>query len=68
MQGSRRIVSGFRRDVVSAVVIIDSAAAAMPDTDQIADYAAMRAFSDARPGRKGRGAPSSPSSRPMPRP
>ncbi|HET9512152.1 MAG TPA: hypothetical protein VFO80_13470 [Sphingomonas sp.] len=55
VQGSSRIVQGFRRDIVSAVVIIDSAAAATRDTDQIADYAAMRALVDARPGRKGQG-------------
>lgn len=55
VQGSSRLIPGFRRDIVSAVVIIDSAAAAKRDTDQIADYAAMRALADARPGRAGQG-------------
>ena len=55
IQGATRVSANTRRDIISAVVIIDSAAAATRDTDQIADYAAMRALVDARPGRKGQG-------------
>ena len=51
VQGSSRIANGFRRDIVSAIVVIDAAAAAGRDAAQIADYAAMRGLSDARPDR-----------------
>ncbi len=52
IQGASRIVFGFRRDIVSAVVVIDSAAVRGRDTVQIADYAAFRALAAARPGRR----------------
>ncbi|MDJ0276755.1 hypothetical protein QLH51_08105 [Sphingomonas sp. 2R-10] len=53
VQGSSRIVSAIRRDIVSAIVVIDTAALAGHDPVQIADYAAMRALADARPARIG---------------
>lgn len=53
VQGSSRIVSAARRDIVSAIVVIDHAALATRDPVQIADYAAMRALADARPARIG---------------
>jgi len=46
-----RIALPFRRDISSAVVVIDARAARGRDTRQIADYAAMRALTDARPDR-----------------
>lgn len=51
VQGSSRIVNGFRRDIVSAIVVIDAQAVPGRDPVQIADYAAMRGLADARPGR-----------------
>lgn len=53
VQGASRIVSTIRRDIVSAIVVIDTAALAGHDPVQIADYAAMRALADARPARIG---------------
>ncbi len=53
VQGSSGIVSAIRRDIVSAIVVIDTAALAGHDPVQIADYAAMRALADARPARIG---------------
>lgn len=46
-----RLGLGFRRDILSAVVMIDAAAARGRATDQIADYAIMRGLADARPER-----------------
>ena len=51
VQGASRAVLSFRRDIVSAVVVIDAAAVQSRDTTQIADYAAMRGLADARPGK-----------------
>ncbi|MES2336876.1 MAG: hypothetical protein V4537_02125 [Pseudomonadota bacterium] len=51
VQGSSRAVLAFRRDIVSAVVVIDAAAVPSRDIGQIADYAALRGLSDARPGK-----------------
>ena len=54
-QGSSRLVNGFRRDIVSAIVVIDARAVVGRDPVQIADYAAMRGLADARPGKIGGG-------------
>lgn len=51
VQGASRLANAFRRDIVSAVVVIDTAAATTRSPVQIADYVAMRALADARPGR-----------------
>ncbi|WP_230770757.1 hypothetical protein [Sphingomonas sp. Leaf4] len=52
VQGASRLANAFRRDIVSAVVVIDTAAATTRSPLQIADYVAMRALADARPGRR----------------
>ena len=49
-----RLYQPVRRDIGLAVVMIDRRSVAGRTTTQLADYAAMRAFTDARPGGGGR--------------
>lgn len=56
VQGPSRVALSFRRDIVSAVVVIDAAAARGRDPNQIADYAAIRGLTGARPAARGRAA------------
>ncbi len=49
-----RLYQPIRRDIGLAVVMIDRGSVAGRTTTQLADYAAMRAFTDARPGGGGR--------------
>ncbi|KQT31930.1 hypothetical protein ASG29_08630 [Sphingomonas sp. Leaf412] len=51
VQTASRSALAIRRDIVSAVVVIDAAAVAGRDIGQMADYAAFRALTDARPGK-----------------
>lgn len=56
VQGPSRAMLNFRRDIASAIIVIDTAAMTSRDVNQIADYAAMRGLTDARPGRLPAGA------------
>lgn len=55
IESPSRVALSFRRDIVAAYVVIDTASVAGRSTTQIADYAAMRGLADGRSGRAAAG-------------
>lgn len=55
IESPSRVALSFRRDIVAAYVVIDTASVVGRSTTQIADYAAMRGLADGRSGRAAAG-------------